>query len=229
MTDEQQRIPALGQGRGVGLSLGAARGRGAGKGQPGSSSSSSLAAAKDDAAIRLTDNDAVGSRMAAIQHHYIKSDPYTSLLVDTTSSSAPIPRPPIINIGTFLRCQAIDNLVESFLEAEEGSPKQIISLGAGSDSRYWRLRADPTKKVKLRHYVELDFKQLTMSKIEKVVRHEVLLKEVSANDDDVRICEYYAFLITQRDVGTKATEIQLQIVHHYKASPTHYCLAIYEI
>jgi hypothetical protein len=186
MTGEQERIPALGQGRGSSLSLGAARGRGAGRGQPSSSSSSS---ARDDAAIRSTDNDAVGSRMAAIQHRYIKSDPYTPLLYGT-ATSLPAPRPPIINIGTFLRCQAIDSLVDSFLEQEGTSQKQIISLGAGSDSRYWRLRADPRNVVKLRHYVELDFRELTTSKIEKVVRHEELLKEVTSTEDDVRICEF---------------------------------------
>lgn len=188
MTGEQQRVPALGQPRGAGLSLGAARGRGAGRGQPGPSSSSAVA--RDDAAIRSTDNDAVGARMAAIQHHYIEADPYTPLLYGTaTSLSAPLTRPPIINIGTFLRCQAIDNLVDGFLRQGENSQKQIISLGAGSDSRYWRLHCDARKRPKLRHYVELDFKELTMSKVEKIIRHKELLREVSPKGDDVRICE----------------------------------------
>jgi [phosphatase 2A protein]-leucine-carboxy methyltransferase len=187
MTGERQRIPALGQPRGAGLSLGAARGRSAGRGRP---SSSSTSAARDDAAIRSTDNDAVGSRMAAIQHHYIKADPYTPLLYGAAASlSGPLLRPPIINIGTFLRCQAIDNLVDGFLEQGETSQKQIISLGAGSDSRYWRLHADPRKKAKLRHYIELDFKELTSTKVERMLRNKELLKEVASKEDDVRICE----------------------------------------
>lgn len=52
-------------------------------------------------------------------------------------------RPPIINIGTYLRCVALDRFVEAFLlaggNAAEGRGVQIVSVGAGSDARYWRL------------------------------------------------------------------------------------------
>lgn len=59
-------------------------------------------------------------------------------------------RPPIINIGTYLRCEMIDRLVEDFLLADgeearsgdaagKGKGRQIISVGAGSDARYWRI------------------------------------------------------------------------------------------
>lgn len=65
-------------------------------------------------------------------------------------------RPPLINIGTYLRCRSIDELVESFLVggAEDskgkGKGKQIVSLGAGSDSRFWRIkvsRHDPSMSM----------------------------------------------------------------------------------
>ena len=39
-------------------------------------------------------------------------------------------------MGTHHRTVAIDLLVDRFLEA---GGKQIVSLGAGSDTRYWRL------------------------------------------------------------------------------------------
>ena len=194
--DEQRRtssLPALGRGRGTGLSLGTPRGRGGGRGaargneeQPAaSSSSSSSSALLADAAIRSTDNDAVGSRIAAIQHHYLDADPYSLLLGPVSAATA---RPPIINIGTYLRCRAIDSLVASFVEQGTGK-KQIISLGAGSDSRYWRLHAQPATRARLRHYVELDFAELTTSKVAKVVRHQELLSAVASEEADVRICE----------------------------------------
>lgn len=185
-------MPSLGRGRGSGLSLGAPRGRGGERGglansQQSAASSSSSSIMKDDAAIRSTDNDAVGSRIAAIQHHYLESDSYTLLL---GPSIPPAFRSPIINIGTYLRCRAIDRLVDSFLDSPGSSQKQIISLGSGSDSRYWRLHSDPIKRSKLRHYIELDFPELTSSKIEKVVRHKELFSAVTVEDGDVRICEF---------------------------------------
>lgn len=196
MSCEGQRLPALGRGRGSGISLGAPRSRGDGRGghtnslqsaasPPSSSSSSSMI--KDDAAIRLTDNDAVGSRIAAIQHHYLESDPYTLLLGPSTPPSF---RPPIINIGTYLRCRAIDRLIDSFLNSPGTKQKQIISLGSGSDSRYWRLHSDPKKRTKLRHYIELDFAELTSSKLEKVVRHAELFDSLTMQQGEVLICEF---------------------------------------
>jgi [phosphatase 2A protein]-leucine-carboxy methyltransferase len=45
-------------------------------------------------------------------------------------------KPPLINVGTHHRTWAVDLLVDRFLEA---GGKQIVSLGAGSDTRFWRL------------------------------------------------------------------------------------------
>ncbi|UZJ52458.1 hypothetical protein CBS101457_001778 [Exobasidium rhododendri] len=188
--EERRRLPALGRGRGAGsLSLGIPRGGRAGvsdrrKEDDGLAASSSASTKRlADNAIRSTDNDAVGSRIAAIQHHYLESDPY-SLLLGPTMPIAP--RPPIINIGTYLRCRAIDTLVDDFLDGGSGQ-KQIISLGAGSDSRFWRLQADSKRKGKLKHYVELDFAELTISKVEKIVRHRELLSLVSSSEEDVHL------------------------------------------
>jgi [phosphatase 2A protein]-leucine-carboxy methyltransferase len=202
--NEQTRTPALGRGRGAagGISLGLPRGRNVGSGggserregdhQLSASSSSSSSSSSSyantriaDTAIRLTDNDAVGSRIAAIQHHYLDADRYTHLLGPT---NPPAPRPPIINIGTYLRCRAIDSLVADFLD-QGPEQKQIVSLGAGSDSRYWRLRDDARTKERIRHYVELDFAELTLSKVEKIVRHKELLNLISPEQSDVHIRE----------------------------------------
>lgn len=46
-----------------------------------------------------------------------------------------------MNLGTFVRSSAIDTLVEDWLvlAENEGTKCQIVSLGAGSDTRFWRL------------------------------------------------------------------------------------------
>lgn len=74
-------------------------------------------------------------------------DPFTALLYRAprlgqgeASSSR---RSPLINVGTHHRTKAIDLLVDRFLE-EAGASSQIVSLGAGSDSRFWRIKVGST-------------------------------------------------------------------------------------
>lgn len=96
-----------------------------------------------DAPIRATNNDAALARLSAVQKHYL-TDPFISALVPRAHFQQP--RPPLINIGTYLRAQGIDELVEGWMRiaresaqsGEEGKV-QIVSLGAGSDTRFWRI------------------------------------------------------------------------------------------
>jgi len=64
--------------------------------------------------------------------------------------------------GTYLRTTALDRIVDTFLSSIEGR-KQIISLGAGSDTRYFRLKRD--KKHANFSYHELDFEENNKTKI----------------------------------------------------------------
>lgn len=91
-----------------------------------------------DAAIRLTDSDAAAARLSAVQKQYLQ-DPFIKYLVPRAHLQTP--RPPLINIGTFVRSTAIDDLVYQWLELskQEGKRCQIISFGAGSDTRFWRI------------------------------------------------------------------------------------------
>lgn len=134
-----------------------------------------------DTAIRSTDNDAMGSRLSAIMQKYIPGDPYTPLLAsnEASTSATMFRRSPIINIGTYLRCRAIDRLVHNFL-VQSDSPKQILSLGAGSDSRFWRLQSDPDVKT-LHHYIELDFSHLTSAKVSRIKRRQELAQKIGQN------------------------------------------------
>jgi O-methyltransferase involved in polyketide biosynthesis len=92
-----------------------------------------------DAAIRSTDDDAAHARISAVRKGYL-DDPFITALVPRAHL---VPsRPPLINIGTFIRSISIDRLIEGWILSQgNDSYFQIISLGAGSDSRFWRLRA----------------------------------------------------------------------------------------
>lgn len=89
-----------------------------------------------DKVVQQTDNDASSSRLSAVALGYL-DDPFAK---EFRQPGEQIPRRyPIINRGTYVRTTAIDNLVKRFLQTEPTQKKQIISLGAGSDTRFWRL------------------------------------------------------------------------------------------
>lgn len=76
--------------------------------------------------------------------------------------------------GTYVRTSAIDNLIHRFLSVEPHVKKQIISLGAGSDTRYFRLQASEEYAPKSIIYHELDFQTNTSSKIKTIVQIQAL-------------------------------------------------------
>ncbi|PFH62358.1 hypothetical protein XA68_13952 [Ophiocordyceps unilateralis] len=136
-------IPNLLTLRGGGKQRGFRARRGGGGGGGGSGDDGSSAA---DAVVQDTDSDAAVSRLSAVQMGYL-SDGYAESFV-----SGPAPRRlPIINRGTYVRTRALDLIVSSFLSHTDG-PKQMLSLGAGTDTRPFRL-LDQHQLI----YHELDF------------------------------------------------------------------------
>lgn len=125
-----------------------------------------------DAAVRETDNDAAVSRLSAVRKGHLHDD-FAAFFVKRPST-----RPPLINIGTYLRTWSIDRLVDAFL-AGEGS-RQIVSLGAGTDTRFFRLASNAQQSSRIAKYVEVDFPEATTKKamiIRKQNKLAELLKE----------------------------------------------------
>lgn len=91
-----------------------------------------------DASIRLTDTDAALARLSAVNKGYLE-DRFIKTMVPRAHLQ--LPGPPLINVGTFVRSTAIDHLVHGWLELAKHAGKscQIVSLGAGSDTRFWRI------------------------------------------------------------------------------------------
>jgi [phosphatase 2A protein]-leucine-carboxy methyltransferase len=89
-----------------------------------------------DAPTRATDNDAAIARLSAVRKGYL-ADPYIAALIPRAHLQQP--RPPLINIGTYLRTRAIDLLLDDWFRLAGRHKVQIVSLGAGSDTRFWRL------------------------------------------------------------------------------------------
>ncbi|CDW97151.1 hypothetical protein, partial [Sporisorium scitamineum] len=142
------------------------------------------AARQADDAVRNTDSDALLSRLSALKLGYLPSEPFTQEFCTSPASShrqdASTRRSPLINIGTYLRCSTLDTEVETFLRQGEGQ-KQIISIGAGSDSRYWRFMSDPDLSQRLQHYVEIDFAENTSQKLSRILRSPILRSHLDSD------------------------------------------------
>ncbi|KAF2012329.1 leucine carboxyl methyltransferase 1 [Aaosphaeria arxii CBS 175.79] len=164
-----QEIPdlrtLLGSRRG-GPSRGRARGRG------GFGSSHEGREALKDEAVRNTDQDAAGSRVSCVELGYLH-DPYAKLFATQPATR----RLPLLNRGSYVRTSAIDDLVDRFMNASTG-PKQIISLGAGTDTRYFRLR-DRYPDLQL-VYHEIDFATNTAAKLTSIQRHPQLHSKLTS-------------------------------------------------
>ncbi|PGH11029.1 hypothetical protein AJ80_07305 [Polytolypa hystricis UAMH7299] len=177
-----------GAGGGGGGGGGGLRGRFRGRGDhsfsaPGSHESKEA----KDKVVQQTDNDASLSRLSAVELGYLH-DAFARAVV---SNGAGARRYPIINRGTYVRTTAIDALVSHFLNPSVAGirqRKQIISLGAGSDTRIFRLLSeDPSLDVL---YHELDFPTNTAAKIKFIRASPLLLKALRLSKaEDVHISD----------------------------------------
>ncbi|KAI0423774.1 leucine carboxyl methyltransferase [Xylaria sp. FL1042] len=114
-----------------------ARGRTRGRGGTRPSDPTTASMPGHDTTIQGTDTDAAVSRMSAVDLGYLE-DEYARFFVQTSPIGAAVRRLPIINRGTYTRTTALDRLIGAFLSATDGQERQIVSLGAGTDTRAFR-------------------------------------------------------------------------------------------
>uniref|UniRef100_UPI0037E8DBA5 tRNA wybutosine-synthesizing protein 4 n=1 Tax=Semicossyphus pulcher TaxID=241346 RepID=UPI0037E8DBA5 len=90
-----------------------------------------------DAAVQGTNDSSVVSKVSAAAQGYFQ-DVFLQHFVCKVARRAPL-----INRGYYVRWRAVDHCVRRFLHITENCPnRQILSLGAGFDSLYFRLHAD---------------------------------------------------------------------------------------
>ncbi|KAG5983474.1 hypothetical protein E4U55_008067 [Claviceps digitariae] len=143
-------------GRRNGLGNGLASGR-RGRG-PRLAGRTASPAVSPDAAIQGTDTDAAVSRLSAVDLGYL-DDAYARLFV----TGPPTRRLPIINRGTYMRTTSLDVMIRAFLSQNGPSVKQIISLGAGTDTRPLHIFQGPGADSIIYH--ELDFESTCRRKL----------------------------------------------------------------
>ncbi|GMM36935.1 leucine carboxy methyltransferase [Saccharomycopsis crataegensis] len=160
-----------------------------------------------DRNVRHTDFDALSSRLASIKKGYL-SDRYVEMFVEgiktnllriqgRSGSNLSLKRAirgnfseqslhskfPIINRGTYLRTVAIDTIVSKFVDANQrnNSHCQIISIGAGSDTRAFKWLKSNDQLT----YVEADFLDSTKLKASVIVGNQQLSSVVSLTPEQI--------------------------------------------
>lgn len=110
-----------------------------------------------DAAVQGTNDSSVVSKVSAAAQGYFQ-DVLLQHFVCKLSRRAPL-----INRGYYVRWRAVDHCVRRFLHVTENCPnRQILSLGAGFDSLYFRLHADEALDRVV--VFEVDFPDVTQRK-----------------------------------------------------------------
>lgn len=108
-----------------------------------------------------------------------------SLLVYLSSQLKP-------SIGTYTRTTAIDKLVDTFLSQTQGQERQIISLGAGTDTRSLRLFSPSTspsqQPVQNLTYHEIDFPDIRERKL-RTVRASPRLRTVLSDPVELAVTQ----------------------------------------
>ncbi|CAG0913732.1 unnamed protein product [Notodromas monacha] len=127
-------------------------------------------------AVIATNDDATICKRSAVDMGYWKDEALASLVLSKTRKT------PEINRGYFSRVASIYRLVEKFLRMS--GKCQIVNLGAGFDTLFWRLKADGHH---LDCYVEIDVSPVTSKKIAKIRNSKALLTGIVSGEsgDDI--------------------------------------------
>ncbi|KAL8400647.1 hypothetical protein RB594_000883 [Gaeumannomyces avenae] len=172
---------------------GGARGRAQRRGGGGGGGGPSAArGAGHDATIQGTDTDAAVSRLSAVELGYLR-DPFAQYFVQQAGPGPSTRRLPIINRGTYTRTSGLDTLIDRFVAAPQGADeepqeRQIISLGAGTDTRSLRLLGRPGVSGVVYH--EIDFPLICAKKLNiiKAPALRRLLSTPTMEDDGSSWC-----------------------------------------
>lgn len=197
----------LGQRRG-----GSSRGRGPGRGGLGRSSEERAQVL--DNAVKGTDQDAAGSRVSCVELGYLH-DPYAKLF----ATQPAMRKLPLLNRGTYVRTSAIDLLVDKFLNTNPSTAKQIISLGAGTDTRFFRL-LDRYPHIQL-VYHEIDFPANTSAKIAAIQRQPLLhrkLQHIPSDSSSYHSDNYNIHALDLRCLASPSDETPLPQIQNLDSS-----------
>lgn len=146
-----------------------------------------------DAAVQGTNDSSVVSKVSAAAQGYFQ-DVYLQHFVCKVSRRAPL-----INRGYYVRWKAVDHCVRRFLEITAHCPKrQILSLGAGFDSLYFRLYSSGVLSRTV--VFEVDFPDVARRKC-ALIKSNNILREMLQSDSQPSTEPLYLFSSQYRLLG----------------------------
>jgi len=158
-----------------------------------------------DITIQETNDSSILSKASITRLGYF-NDPYLALFTTRVPRRAPL-----IHRGYYIRAKAIDHTLRSFLNHAQhlNTAAQIVSLGAGFDTSYFRLKEKGLLGKNCR-YVEIDFPDVIRRKRNIIDQHQVLknvIGEYTLDSDDILKTEDLVILPCDLTDSTKLNEI----------------------
>ena len=129
---------------------------------------------RHDTAVQGTNDSSIVSKCSAANLGYF-NDKFLQYFV-----AKQVRRSPLLNRGYYIRAKAIQRVFNNFLANQE-TKKQIISLGCGFDSSYWRLK--DSEKLKNVTFLEIDFLDVAERKASLVNSKPVLSGMIDKIED----------------------------------------------
>ncbi|XP_035689312.1 tRNA wybutosine-synthesizing protein 4-like [Branchiostoma floridae] len=161
---------------------------------------------RNDTAVQGTNDNSIVSKCSMCMLGYFNDD-FLGRFV-----AKPVRRAPLINRGYYIRAKAIDHVLKSFLSAHQGIKTQLVSLGAGFDSTYFRLKSEGLLENTV--FYEVDFPEVTQRKSDMIQAYELLLKLVG---EDSRVVENGIVSPCYKLIGAdlrKVNILQCLLEHH---------------
>ncbi|XP_064614438.1 tRNA wybutosine-synthesizing protein 4-like [Liolophura sinensis] len=121
---------------------------------------------RHDTAVQGTNDSSIVSKCSMAKHGYFRDDFLHRFVAKEAR------RAPLIHRGYFIRARAIDYILREFLKQSTHQRKQIISLGAGFDSSFFRLASEGLLEDTV--YIELDFPEVVKRKGEIILQTDFL-------------------------------------------------------
>jgi len=130
-----------------------------------------------DEVVQSTNDDATNAKRSAVALGYWQ-DPYLELICKN-----PERKPPEMHLGYYARVAGIRYLIDKFFEACD-TKVQIINLGAGFDTLFWRLKE---RGRPIKNFIEVDFSGVTARKTYYIKRNKQLLEQITDAEGEVKM------------------------------------------
>ena len=187
----------------------------------------------DEAVVATNDDAAICKYQAVLRGYY--SDPYLAKFLSTNVKCNAPRKAPEINRGYFARSTSIAYIVEKFIESHPNG--QIISLGAGYDTLYWRLKEHGLLEAGDKHaeqqqavrYVEIDMSSVVVHKLMSIRRnHELskVLESITYKGEGLHSKNYHLISFDLRQVDK--TPLKHRLFEDCQLEPTRPTLCIAE-